>query len=173
MRYFVHVGAEQREIDLTPGDADGTWTVKMDGRTLPVTARTTSDGALLLSIDGQRTEAFVVRARGAETSTVCLEGQALEVTCRTGMEEQLAKVKEAKGDAVELSVRSNMPGKVVDVKVKPGDLVAAGQTLVILEAMKMENTIATKGAARVKSIHVKAGQAVDSGALLVELEPAQ
>ena len=65
MRYFVHVGAEQREIDLQPGYADGTWTVKMNGRTLPVTARASSDGSLVLSIDGQRTEAVGVRARNA------------------------------------------------------------------------------------------------------------
>lgn len=170
MRYYVHVGEEQREIDIEPGGAEGTWSVKLAGRAVPVTVRKASDGALILNIDGQRTEAYVLRARGGERATVCFEGQALEVTCRTGMEEQLAKAAEAAGEAMDLAVRTSMPGKIVDVKVKVGDVVAAGQTLVILEAMKMENAINAKGAARVKAVLVKAGQAVESGALLVELE---
>lgn len=170
MRYFVHVGEEQREVDLQPGAADGTWNVRVGGRAVPVTVKRTSDGALILNIDGQRTEAYVLRERG-ERATVCFEGQAMEVVCRTGMEEQLAKAAEAAGEALDLAVRTSMPGKIVDIKVKAGDAVAAGQTLVILEAMKMENAINAKGAARVKAVLVKQGQAVESGALLVELEP--
>lgn len=169
MRYYVHVGDQQREIELE--ESGNAWIVKLAGRTIPVTVQKTSDGALLLSIDGQRTEAYVVRPQGGQNMTVCLEGQALAVACRTGMEEQLAKSAEAAGEKLDLAVRSSMPGKIVDIKVKVGDAVAAGQTLVILEAMKMENAINSKGAARVKAVQVKVGQAVDSGALLVELEP--
>ena len=169
MHYTVHVGSEVREIELEAGNAPGTFVVKMGGRTLPVAVRTTADGSLVLDIEGRSTEAYVVRARGA-AATVCTGGQALEVTCRTAMEEELARSAEAAGEKVELQVRSNMPGKIVEIKVAPGDVVAAGQTLVILEAMKMENAIQSKGAARVKHIAVKPGQAVDSGALLVELE---
>lgn len=171
MRYIVHVGGEVREVELEPGAAEGTFIVKLGGRPHAVTVRVAPDGALLLGIDGQRTEAYVLSDRPGSEATVCLDGQALEVSCRTGMEEQLAKVAEAAGDALEMLVRTNMPGKVVEVKVAPGERVAAGQTLVVLEAMKMENAIQAKGAARVKAVLVKPGQAVESGLLLVELEP--
>jgi len=63
-----------------------------------------------------------------------------------------------------------IPGKVVAVKVAPGDEVTPGQPLVVLEAMKMENELASEQAGRVASVHVVAGDTVEGGALLVELE---
>jgi biotin carboxyl carrier protein len=63
-----------------------------------------------------------------------------------------------------------MPGKVVRVLVAPGDDVQAGQGLVVVEAMKMENEIGSPRAARVKSVEVSPGQNVETGARLVVLE---
>ena len=66
-----------------------------------------------------------------------------------------------------------MPGKILDVKVVTGEVVEDGQTLVLLEAMKMENALAAEGHARVASIHVAAGDLVELGQVLVELEPIE
>jgi biotin carboxyl carrier protein len=63
-----------------------------------------------------------------------------------------------------------MPGKILDVRITVGDKVEAGQVLVLLEAMKMENTLTAEGGGRVKKIHVAVGDLVDLGQLLVELE---
>ena len=63
-----------------------------------------------------------------------------------------------------------IPGKVVAVKVSPGDEVLPGQSLVVLEAMKMENELAAEQAGRVATVHVVAGDTVEGGELLVELE---
>jgi biotin carboxyl carrier protein len=164
------VGSEVREVEVTPGAAPGAFSVKVGDRLLPVSARVNGDGALLLIIDREPVEAFVVRARGGAVATVCLGGEALAVSCRTGMEEQLARAAEAAGESMEAQVRTSMPGKIVEVRVQPGDVVAAGQRLLVLEAMKMENEIQAKGAARVKAVLVRTGEAVESGALLVELE---
>jgi biotin carboxyl carrier protein len=65
-----------------------------------------------------------------------------------------------------------MPGKVLKVLVKDGDLVDPGQPLVVIEAMKMETTLAAESAAVVKHVRVEAGQMVDHGAVLIELSPA-
>lgn len=59
-----------------------------------------------------------------------------------------------------------MPGNILDVKVKPGDSVKAGDTLLILEAMKMENEISAPQDGTIASIDVRKGDVVDSGALL-------
>jgi biotin carboxyl carrier protein len=67
-------------------------------------------------------------------------------------------------------VRAAMPGKVVTVKVKVGDEVARNQGLLVLEAMKMENEVPAPRSGRVVKLGVSAGQAVEAGALLVELE---
>jgi pyruvate carboxylase subunit B len=63
-----------------------------------------------------------------------------------------------------------MPGLVVRVEVEPGMVVQAGQGLVIIEAMKMENELRAPGPARVRAVHVQAGIAVEKDAMLVEFE---
>ena len=65
-----------------------------------------------------------------------------------------------------------MPGKVLQVLVQAGAQVAKGTPLVILEAMKMEHTIAAPHDGRVAEIHFKAGEQVNEGAELLRLEAA-
>lgn len=64
-----------------------------------------------------------------------------------------------------------MPGKVLNVMVKEGDAVNVGQPLAVIEAMKMETTLAAESPAIVKRVCVAAGQMVDHGAVLIELSP--
>jgi pyruvate carboxylase subunit B len=63
-----------------------------------------------------------------------------------------------------------MPGLVVRVNVQPGDEVQAGQGLVVMEAMKMENELRAPAAGRVRAILAAPGTAVEKGAVLIELE---
>tara|TARA_Y100001954_G_C15640706_1_gene517547 strand:+ start:159 stop:566 length:408 start_codon:yes stop_codon:yes gene_type:complete len=65
------------------------------------------------------------------------------------------------------SVVSTIPGKVISLDVNVGDIVAVGQTLLILEAMKMQNEVCSKTDGIVKDIFVKEGDNVDAGAELV------
>ncbi len=67
-------------------------------------------------------------------------------------------------------LRSQMPGKIVKVLVKEGDLVEKDQSLMVIEAMKMENQIRAPGSGTVKKISVSQGQTVESGADLLFLE---
>lgn len=67
-------------------------------------------------------------------------------------------------------LRAAMPGVVVAVKAKEGDEVAEGQTLVVLEAMKMQNPLAAESGGKVTRVLCKAGEAVAGGALLMEME---
>ena len=65
---------------------------------------------------------------------------------------------------------TDMPGKVVKVLTSEGAVVSEGDTLVILEAMKMENEIKSGIDGVVKSVHVKEGQVLESGYLMIEIE---
>jgi biotin carboxyl carrier protein len=68
------------------------------------------------------------------------------------------------------SISSPMPGKVIKIRVKPGDLVKKGDTLAILEAMKMENHIGASADGVVKEVFVKEGDMVDGGMVLMNVE---
>lgn len=67
------------------------------------------------------------------------------------------------------SVTAPLPGSVTVVNVKAGDAVKAGQTLVIIEAMKMENEVLAPADGTVAAVHVSAGQAVQQGDALLDL----
>ena len=67
-------------------------------------------------------------------------------------------------------VMAPMPGKIVRVVVAPGAKVAAGESLLVMEAMKMENEIRAPRAGRIREVVVREGQAVEQGALLIVLE---
>jgi len=68
------------------------------------------------------------------------------------------------------AVTAMMPGRVVSVEVKPGDEVKRGQTVCVIESMKMEQNIASPRDGRVASVPVSAGDSVQRGQTLVELE---
>jgi len=65
---------------------------------------------------------------------------------------------------------ARMPGKVIDVRVRVGDAVRAGQTLLVLEAMKMENPMIATGDGVVTEVRVAVGDQVESGAVLLVVE---
>ena len=68
-------------------------------------------------------------------------------------------------------LRAPMPGKVTQVLVKAGDRVRKGQAVAVLEAMKMEHTLAAPGDFTVKSAPFKAGDQVTEGTVIVAFEP--
>lgn len=72
----------------------------------------------------------------------------------------------ASGDA---SLEAPMPGTVVQLRVQPGTAVSAGETLVVLESMKMEISIAAPHDGSVAAVHIAAGDQVERGAVLIEL----
>ena len=76
------------------------------------------------------------------------------------------------GAAGDGRVVSPMPGKVIEVRVEEGDAVESHQPLVVLEAMKMEQVVTAPYDAGIRSVDVRVGDQVRSGAVLVTLETA-
>ncbi|MGE3973057.1 MAG: acetyl-CoA carboxylase biotin carboxyl carrier protein subunit [Bdellovibrionales bacterium] len=73
----------------------------------------------------------------------------------------------------EAQITSGMPGKIVKVNVRAGDKVSAGQTLVVMEAMKMENDLKAPRDVTVKEVLIKEGQSIESGTTLVTFEQTE
>ena len=67
-------------------------------------------------------------------------------------------------------LKAPMPGLVLDILVKEGDKINKGDTLIVLEAMKMENALKAIADATVKKVSVKKGNTVDKNQVLVQLE---
>ncbi len=95
---------------------------------------------------------------------VAIDGDVIELTKVDA--KQARRRKQHHGED---SLAASMPGQVTKVLVSEGDVVERGQTLILLEAMKMEIKVAAPHAGRVTKIAVKQGQVVDRGQMLIEL----
>ena len=78
----------------------------------------------------------------------------------------------AAGKKKGLRIRAQMPGRILRVLAKPGQTVTKGQSLLVMEAMKMENEIKAPADAVVRDCKTSEGQAVETGADLMMLEPS-
>lgn len=126
------------------------------------------NGSMTLLFDGRAVQAHVVSHGGR--ILVAVEGRVYEFsTAQDGR----GRERKSQTGGWEPEIRSPMPGKILEVRIEQGDEVEANQTLVVLEAMKMENTLASGARARVKTIHVAPGELVELGQILVELEPLE
>lgn len=107
----------------------------------------------------------------SETRTISLtiDGIATQVKYASKMDMLLEKMGIDTSASTKLSIlKAPMPGLVVDWFVKEGDSVQAGDKLLILEAMKMENVIKSTGEGVIKKLHAEKGVAVEKNQLLIE-----
>jgi len=120
-------------------------------------------------VDGESTR--VVAGPGENSYEVLISGTNMEVSVETARKKLLKSLAQSSGTGKKkLEVRAPMPALVVKIEVEVGDDVAAGQGLIILEAMKMENELKSHQAGKVKEIMVAKGKPVEKGELLMLLE---
>ena len=156
-------------------DAAGTIEVRVSAPDAPAELRT----------DGEWQTAGSAATQGGIVDLVATDGLRRRYRVRlesraafaNGPEGQSTFALRAEDDAAERGgvageCRAPLPGAVTKVLVSVGDVVAEGDGLVVLEAMKMEHTLRALGAGTVRAVHGAAGQQVDVGDLLVEMEPA-
>lgn len=164
-----------RTYSLTAEESALGWTIAVDGAAHSVSVRTGERGRLALEIDGRRVLAHVA-SDGArlwvhvEGETWSLERVADARSGRAG--EGAAARASADGAPTAGPIVAAMPGRVLDVLVAEGDEVRKGQALLLLEAMKMELRIAAPVDGVVRRVHVAAGQVIERGAALVQIDSA-
>ena len=166
MKYIVSTGGDDHEVtvdgaDVTLGDA------RMEARLTSIEG----SPVRLLTI-GDRVHRVVVR-RGAERGryTLWVDGHRFDVDALDERTRTIRELSRASAPpAGPAPVAAPMPGLIVRVSVEVGDTVAAGQGIVVMEAMKMENELRAVAAGTVKAVHVAPGAAVEKGMILVELE---
>lgn len=100
-----------------------------------------------------------------------VEGERFEIEIKDELDQMLDQMGFSNTSSKHLKeIKAPMPGMVINVAVEEGQQVKEGDRILILEAMKMENSIIIHADATIKRIAVKAGQPVDKGQVLVELE---
>ncbi len=180
MKYFVTVDGSAHEVELE--ERHGELRVRYDGELLAVRyeeVEREGQVALFVGTGGSAGEgtrvvetSHALSIEGdASRSQVTVAGHRYEVELEDERE-RAAHDAERKLSPGGGEVKSVMPGVVLKVLVQEGEVVAKDQPLLILEAMKMQNEIASPGPGKVTALHVREGQAVASGARLVSLHAA-
>ena len=106
-----------------------------------------------------------------KTYQVNINNNAYNVTIHNELDILIEKMGFALSSAKHIdSIKAPMPGLILEISVSIGQTVNEDDTLLILEAMKMENALTSPRQGIIKSISVKKGDAVDKGALLIEFE---
>ena len=168
MKYFVTIGKRVLEVTV-----DGE-SLLVDGEPVHATiSRVPGTPEVRTRIDG-RSATVAVDQFTAGSWRVVDQGLVVDVEAldeRTRHIRSLGGAARAAGGGGAL--KAPMPGLVVRLTVAEGDRVAAGQGLVVLEAMKMENELKAQAAGVVRAVRVSVGQAVEKGAVLLELDPAE
>ena len=166
MKYVVMVGATEVEVDLD-GDV-----VTVDGRSSTAHVNEVEGTPVRMVTIGDEIHRVVAR-RGASRGryTLWLDGFRYDVEA---LDERSRAIRVLSGAGKEASgpapLMAPMPGMIVRIAVTVGDTVQAGQGLIVMEAMKMENELRAATAGTVKAIRASVGTAVEKGALLLELE---
>ncbi len=157
--------------------------VEVDGRVFKI-----DTGKGSISVDGQPVDVSVMHVSG-NTYSMLFNGRSHEFTAVSngfnltisgiaGTQDVsvfdriallLKESESASSNRHATAVRAPMPGLVLKIEIAEGQTIRPGEGLLVLEAMKMENEIFSSGYAVVEEIHVREGEAVDKGRLLVTL----
>lgn len=122
-------------------------------------------------IAGNRSFEISVLQRTDRELSVLINNRPYTLSLADEFDLLLDKMGMSAGDAEKINeLKAPMPGLVVSVEVAPGDTVKKGETLLILEAMKMENAIKAVGDATVRAIHVEKSNTVEKNQLLISFE---
>src|SRR4051812_10218808 len=148
---------------------DGMLALEWPGGTIEAQVQRSDEGRLAIRLGDETFTAAVVRRQandGGIDYTLFADG----ASQRLRLVDPLDVTQYEAVAAGESAVRAPPPGKIIDLRVKPGDTVSRGQPLLVLEAMKMEHTLAAPADGTVKSVRYALGEQVPEGAELVEFE---
>jgi biotin carboxyl carrier protein len=166
--YLVSVGERTLTVALRQ-EGDTTYARLDDGPEQPVRLTRTSGAAWTLA-RGVRFEELLGQRQAGHVE-IALPDAVLQLDLEDAARARLTRV--AGGSSAphaRRELRAPMPGLVVRVRCQPGEAVGAGEALVVLQAMKMENELSLPAAGTVASVAVVDGQTVDQGQVLVVLE---
>lgn len=162
MRYSVSVNGKPFDVEI--GATAHGWECRLNGREVPVDFVALSNGSISLLIKGK---SFDVRRAG--DGNMFVGARRYEVIVEDPRSWQGRKRLEASQTGPQ-RLTASMPGKIVRLLAREGDEIQAGQGIVVVEAMKMQNEIKSPRQGRVQKIMVREGANVNPGEVLAIVE---
>jgi 3-methylcrotonyl-CoA carboxylase alpha subunit len=156
--HFLHA-AEEKTVEATAGG--DRWQLRLAERYRHAVAERISDGRLSVTLEGVRSTVRVLEHE--HELAVFLDGESWQFTAVDPL------APPAGADVAGGRLTAPMPGRVIQLLVAPGDSVRQGQALMVIEAMKMEHTIAAPRDGVVQAVNYAAGDPVEEGAELIAL----
>lgn len=168
MKVWVTLDGHDAEVEFTT--VGERLVLEVEGRKLDADFVRLPDGRVWsLLVDGRSYEVRVVEEEGG--LRVTWQNQTVPVEARHPLEKMLSQQGAARAKTAGETILAPMPGAVVAIRVKPGEVVHAGQAVVVLEAMKMQNELTAHSGGVVAEILVAEKAAVSAGQALMRLRP--
>lgn len=167
MGFNIIINGVAKEVGLDKKGDD--YTLTIDGKTHKVGAKPLANGSFAFFVGNRSFVAHVSNGEG---------GRHLAIGGRNFFIEGEREDGDRRGGAgastqTDGKVESPMPGNIVTVPVTVGDVVEAGQAVVVIESMKMQNEIVSPIAGEVTAVNCAVGNQVNFGDVLVEITPAE
>lgn len=162
MRFSISISGKQRQLEIV--ERGGSLEFRIDGKSLEIDMTRISPDVLSILYAGKSYE-----VRRGENDTVIVGKNSYEVQLRDPRSWR-ARHQATGGGSGPQKLTAAMPGKVVRVLSNPGASVHAGQGIVVIEAMKMQNEVRAPREGTIALIEVREGQAVNAGDLLAIID---
>jgi biotin carboxyl carrier protein len=164
VKYFVEINGKELVVDVSGGVArSGGESVRLEDALVP--------GAFFLRSGGRRLRVLPLPATRGGRRAMLFDGKLVTARVESERDRLRSGPRREGGQQGSVRVTSAIPGIVRQVLRREGDPIAAGDAILTLEAMKMENEIRSEVSGKIRALRVKSGQTVSAGEELALIEP--
>lgn len=164
----IHIGDRIAEVTLVNKEGNNV-SVSIDGVLYDVDVVMTENGSCSILHEGKSYNAGLTRSNGGKNYKVNMHFSSYTVDI-VDTQAKYLRMKKSNKEKQNDNIVSPMPGKVVKISVKEGDRLSAGDTVIVIEAMKMQSNYKVNADCFVKEILVQEGDAVNANQVLITLD---
>lgn len=177
MTLELEIGGRKCQVQIEPAEKPGEWIVLIDGRPVQADAHLVRPGVLSLLIDGKSHRVVLDSGQASAQASGHAPGhtepalhlRSRRIPYRVEDTRSLGARRHARS-AGPATLRASMPGRIVRLLVEEGDAVAAHQSVIVIEAMKMQNELKSPRDGRIVEMRVAPGDTVAAGDILAVIE---